>query len=368
MSRKVAAQEYHGVKVTDPFQWLENASDPQVQTWSSNQNHLARTYLDDLPTRALVREQLQQLFEKTSPNYSSLAWQASKLFLLKFEPPAQQAVLITLNDKAELKSEKVIVDPNKLSSSGSVTIDWFVPSPDGKLVAVSLSERGSEDGSLYVYETATGRQRPDLIPRVQYPTAGGSAAWNADGTGIFYTRYPMKGERPEADLHLYQQIYFHQLGTPVSQDRYEFGKDFPRIAEIDLQSSPDGRHLLASVANGDGGEHAHFLRNAKGEWRQVTRFEDGVRQVEFARDPLYLELGRGNSLYLLTTRDAPKGQIIRVPLGNPALESARTVVGESTNAIHTFKPTASGIALVYLKGGPQELIYKDFYNPASTLR
>src|ERR1043166_1558774 len=158
--------------------------------------------------------------------------------------------------------------PSSLPFSESETAT-SLPSIDGKLVAVSLSENGSEDGTLHIYETATGKELPDKIPRVQYPTGGGSAAWNADSSGIFYTRYPATGERPEADAHFYQQIYFHKLGTPVEQDAYEAGKDFPRIAETDLEASIDGRHVLARVANGDGGEFAHYLRTPQGEWKQV---------------------------------------------------------------------------------------------------
>jgi prolyl oligopeptidase len=231
-------------------------------------------------------------------------------------------------------------------------------------VAVSLSEKGSEDGTLHIYERSTGKKLPDAMPRVQYPTGGGSAAWNADGSGIYYTRYPARGERDEADLHFYQQIYFHKLGTPAEEDKYEFGKDFPRIAEIELEASADGRHLLASVANGDGGEFAHYLRGPGGQWTQITRFEDGVKRAEFGRDPLYIELGRNNSLYLLSTKDAPKGQILRVKLNQPDLATAVTIIEEGTNTIREFKPTASGIALVYLKGGPEQFVYKDFFNPA----
>src|SRR5204863_68415 len=87
--------------------------------------------------------------------------------------------------------------------------------------------------------------------RVQYPTAGGSAAWPADGSGVYYTRYPNPGERPEVVLHFCQQIWFHKLGTPISEDRYELGKDFPRIAEIAMQTSEDGQWLLSTVGGAD---------------------------------------------------------------------------------------------------------------------
>ncbi|HUR46335.1 MAG TPA: prolyl oligopeptidase family serine peptidase, partial [Candidatus Saccharimonadales bacterium] len=194
----------------------------------------------------------------------------------------------------------------------------------------------------------------------QFPTGGGSAAWNQAGTGLFYTRYPAKGERSEADLMFYQQVYFHKLGTAPEQDVLEFGKDLPRIAEIKLETSPDARYTLASVANGDGGEHAHFLRMPSGEWKQVTRFEDKVKQAKFGRDPLYIEWGKDDHLYLRSTKEAPKGRILRVPLAEPDLAKATVVVSGSTNTIQDFLPTASGLCINYLNGGPSELQVIDF--------
>ena len=360
--KKPVVNQYHGVQVVDDYQWLENGADPAVRKWSAAQNQQARAHLDKLPLRPFLKEQLERLYAQTSPNYFALTWRRGKLFLLKFQPPAQQPILITLESPNDLKKEKVVLDPNQLSTDGSTTIDWYVPSLDGRLVAVSLSQHGSEDGMLHFYETATGRKLSDTIPSVQYPTAGGSAAWNTNGTGIFYTRFPSKGERRDEDLHFYQQVYFHKLGTPVEQDRYELGKEFPRIAEIELEASPDGQYVLATMENGDGGEYAHYLRTPQNQWKRVTRFEDEVKRVEFGRDPLYLEAGRDESLYLLSRQDAPKGKILRVKLSEPELAKATIVVTEGANTIQEFKPTASGMAVVYLKGGPSEFVYHDFLN------
>src|SRR2546430_13699114 len=176
-----------------------------------------------------------------------------------------------------LKSEKMVLDPNALDAKGTTTIDWFVPSLDGKYIAVSISKGGSEDGTLHVYEAATGKALPDAIAHVQYPTAGGSAAWNADGTGVYYTRFPRKGERPDADLNFYQQVYFHKIGTPHTEDTYSIGKDFPRIAEIALEASRDGKYILATVENGDGGDFAHYLLGPDGPWKQITQFTDEIK-------------------------------------------------------------------------------------------
>src|SRR5208282_2050581 len=135
--------------------------------------------------------------------------------------------------------ERVVVDPNQLDSKGTTAIDFYVPSTDGKLVAVSLSKGGSESGDVHVFEVATGKPLAGVIPRVNGGTAGGSVAWNADSSGFYYTRYPRGTERAAPDMGFYQQVYFHRLGTNTDQDTYALGKDFPRIAEVALDSSDD---------------------------------------------------------------------------------------------------------------------------------
>src|SRR5439155_27362552 len=124
-------------------------------------------------------------------------------------------------------------------------IDWSVPSLDGRLIAASLSKHGSESGELHLFDVASGKALPDVIPRVQIASGAGSCVFSADGNGIYYTRYPHAGERPAADLAFYQQVWFHKIGAPVEQDAYVVGKEFPRIAEIQLSSSDDGQWILA---------------------------------------------------------------------------------------------------------------------------
>ena len=290
-AKKPVSNEYQGTTVEDPYQWLEKDDDPEVKAWSAAKNQQTRDYLDTLPDRAAIEKQLTEWYAKTSPSYSSLVSRPGILFAMKFQPPKQQPMLVTLASADDLKSEKIVLDPNVLDAKGTTAIDWFVPSLDGKYVAVSLSKGGSEDGTLHIYEAATAKALPDTIGHVQYPTAGGSAAWNADGTGIYYTRFPRQGERPEADLNFYQQVYFHKLGTPDTEDIYSIGKDFPRIAEVVLEASHDGKYILATVANGDGGDFSHYLLGPDGNWKQITQFSD---QIKAAR------LGRDNALYLLS--------------------------------------------------------------------
>jgi prolyl oligopeptidase len=343
---------YHGVEVVENYQWLEQASAPEVREWTRQQNERTRTYLDRLPYREGIAQQLMQLRSEESARFFDLREEQGRLFALRFKPPAQQPVLVRLSSLSAPALWRPIFDPNAYDTNGTTAIDWFVPSPDGRLVAVSLSQGGSEQGALHLFETETGKELADRIPRVQYPTAGGSAAWNSNSTGLFYTRYPHEGERPAADLQFYQQIWFHHVGEEVAKDQIVLGREFPRIAEIVLDRSPDGAWILASVANGDGGDFAHYVREASGNWRQLTRFEDGVKLAKFGRD---------GALYLLSRKKAPRGQILRLALDTAPdqweLARAKVVAPEGKGGVGDYAPGDKGIYVSELEGGPSDLFY-----------
>ena len=350
--------EYHGEKITDEYRWLEDGDSPAVKAWTDAQNKHTRAFLDALPERAGIEARLTALYAKDTPSHSGIVARPGRIFALKFQPPKQQRLLVTLASADDLASEKVVLDPNELEPKGQVAMDWFVPSPDGKLIAVCLSEHGSEDGTLHFYKTDTGEHLPDRIQRVQYPTGGGSAAWTPDGKAVFYTRYPHRGEKPEADVNFFQRIYFHTMGTPESDDSYSAGKDFPRIAEIDFDTSRDGRWLLAKVANGDGGEFAHYVRDTKdgdaAKWRQVTRFEDQVKEAAIGCDSA--------TIFLRSVKDAPRGKILRLSLDpSKTLADAEIIVPEGDGVMESITPTAKYLFISELIGGPSRIEYLELW-------
>jgi len=339
---------YQGTQVTDNYRWLEATGSPEVKTWIAAQNTLTHGVLDALPQRAALKQELLGMIGGDRVSRGHFVYAGGQVFGLKFQPPKNQAMIVALNASADPKSEHVVIDANLIDPTGKTAIDWFVPSLDGKHVAVSLSKNGSEDGTLYLYDTASGAQLPDVVPRVQYPTGGGSVAWNADGTGFYYTRYPQGDERPKADANFYQQVYFHKLGTAPALDTYVIGHDFPRIAEVKLSSSDDGKYVLAEVFNGDGGEHGMFLHGAGNEWTQIAGYTDGFRSATFGRD------GR---LYALSLKGSPRGKLVALKLDAPAggLNAAPVVVPESDDVIQEITATKSRLYVDYMAGGPSEL-------------
>jgi prolyl oligopeptidase len=372
--KRPVVDEYHGVKVTDEYRWLENWDDPAVKEWSRVENARTREYFDHLPVYRAVQARLSELITDSSVSYSAMQFRAGELFAEKNQPPKEQPVLVMLRSADDPASEKVIFDPNTAGSKGSVSVDFFIPSFGGKYVAAAISENGSEDASAHVFEVASGTELPDEVPRVNFATASGSIAWKADNSGFYYTRYPQGSERPPEDANFYQQVYFHRLGTDAKEDTYVIGKDFPRIAEIRLHTSDDGRWLLASVANGDGGQFAHYLMNMDGHWTEITHFDDGIVSVKFGPG----ERGGDQALYLLSRKDAPRGQILRLPLVqsdhaqtaqvNFDLSQAKVVVPQSSGSgqgqgkdesdrasIEDFIPTWNRLYVIDIIGGPSRV-------------
>jgi prolyl oligopeptidase len=344
-ARHPVESRYFGTTVRDEYQWMENWSDSSLKTWVAAQNTHTRGVLDKLPSRTAIRDRIAELSRSIAPNYTALEYQGKTLFALKDQPPKNQPMLVALASVDDLSGERVVVDPNAMDSTGSVTIDFFAPSLDGSKVAVSLSKGGTESGDVHIFDVATGREFPDVLPRVNGGTAGGSVAWTADGLGLLYTRYPSAGERPAEDLDFYQQAWFHRLGTPRSDDTYLLGRELPRIAEIAFQGSDDGRYVTILVRNGDGGEIAWWLRGSDGALTPVAGFKERVVAAEFG----------GDGLFLLSRAANANGEVLRISLAGPTLAHARSIVPASDLAIDDIHVAGAQLYVEDIQGGPNEM-------------
>jgi prolyl oligopeptidase len=357
--KKPVTDVYHGVRVTEDYRWLEKTDDPAVRKWIEAENRVSRATLDQCKALPMIRQRLKELMSSESPSFGGLQFAGGMLFAMKKQPPKEQPFLVTLKSVDDPESAKVVLDPNQLDAKGKTAIDFYAPSRNGKYVAASLSEGGSEEGTLYVYEVSSGKKLPDVIARVQCPTAGGDLVWDEQDTGFYYTRYPRDGERPQDDIRFYQQVAHHKLGDDPAKDPYILGKDFPRIAENFLDASADGKYLLVTTQKGDGGEFMHHLRGPDGQWKTLTKYSDEISAAAFG-------VVGDNSLYLLSRKDAPRGKILRLSLDKPDLSQASVIVPESEvaiDALHTapnrlitvFKPVRGGLYVVDSEGGPSRL-------------
>ncbi len=339
--RHPVTMTYQGVDVTDDYSWLENAASEETRRWTKAQQDRTTSYLAGLPGYADIQRRAQEIIGAASTSYVALKRGGLVFFALKHQPPKQQPFLVALDDVEDAGSERVIVDPNELDSSGATTIDWYSPSPDGRLVAVSLSSHGTEDGTLHLFEVSSGALVDVRIPRITM--MGGSLAWRGDSGGFWYTRYPAPEERPEQDLVFFQEVWFHELGT--IEDRRDLAGVFAdeRIAENVLSSSPDGRWVMDRVQRGDGGEWEVFVRpQDDGSWWQLASIEDRAVDAVFGRD----------EIFVLSRKDAPNGRVLRVALGSRlTVADASEIVPRSTLAIEGLAATNDRLWILEMDGG-----------------
>ncbi len=316
-----------GEKVSDPYRWLESWNDSKVQAWSDAENARTRAYLDALPNRTAIKTRLTKLIKGTSPSYAELMARGNRVFASYFDPKFQQPMLVTMNAAADPKSRKALIDPNRLDPKGLTAIDWFVPSGDGTKVAVSLSKNGSEDGTLHVYDVASGKEIDKPIARVQYPTAGGSVAWAADGKGFWYTRYPGP-EAPEADQHFNLQVYFHKLGSDAKNDPLVLGsKDgLERVSEIFLGNRFNRDNVMAMVQRGDGNIWAFYVLKEGAAPVQVATYGDEI---------VFAAIGPDDAVYAISRKNSSNGKVVKLaaPFTKGGLAGAPVIVPESNVAI-----------------------------------
>lgn len=348
--RESVTTTYHGEDVTEDYRWLEESSE-RTREWTAAQDARARGYLDSLPFHDAVRTRVEEVLKVESTTYARPARGGSTYFALKSQPPLQQPLLVTLQALDDLAGERVVVDPNALDESGATTIDWYVPSPNGALVAVSLSSHGTEDGTLHLYDATTGKLADSEVPHVNSGTAGGSLAWRHDGQGFWYTRHPAPGTVPDDDLGFDQEVWFHRIGSSSGDDRRELsGGVFAdsRITENFLTASPDGRWVMDHAQKGDGGEWQLFVRG-QGEgsaWRLVADLADKCIRATFG----------GSSLFLLSVLDAPHGQVLRLDLGeNAGVADAHVAVPTGPVTIEEIAATGTRVWVVDIDGGPSAI-------------
>ncbi len=344
---------YFNSRITDNYRWLEDGSSPEVKQWVAAQNAYSAAYLDKLPQRNPILDELKQRMQKEHTVYTAFRVSNGRLFALRFDPGKPAPRLVVFSSPDSMASELTLLDAATFLPNTIFQVDWFRVSPDGKLAGLALSTGGSEDCSLYVIDTATGHQVGDIVPRVSFATGGGDMAWNADSSGFYYTRYPQGSERPAADMDFFQQVYFHKLGNPPSQDLYILGNDFPRVAETTFAPSPDHTRLIISVANGDGGQFEHFLLTPDGKIHPVTQFTDKI---------IYAAFGQDNSLWLLSRRNSNLGEVLHIPANEDRLDRAQRIVPASDASIEgtgtdpdRILITADRLYLTVIHGGPEEI-------------
>ncbi|HEX2186479.1 MAG TPA: S9 family peptidase, partial [Chloroflexota bacterium] len=318
----------HGEQVIDPYRWLEDGDAPETREWVAAQNAYTRSVLDQLPRREEIRARLDQLLTTGSVGVPQA--RRTRHFYARRDGRQDQPVLRVREGTAG--PERTLLDPNALSAGGLVSLDWWQPSRDGRLLACGLSEGGDEWSVLRVLDVERGTPLPDEeIPRAR----ACSVAWLPDGSGFYYTRYPEPGAVPAGEEHYHRLVFLHALGTPWQADPEVFGagrakEDWP---SVDL--SPDGRWLLVVVSQGWARSEVYLLDRQ----RPDAGFVPVHAGVEAWADG---EVA-GGRLYLRTNQDAPNYRLFAIDPERPGRDAWRELLPERPDRVLSAARAVAGV-------------------------
>jgi prolyl oligopeptidase len=315
--------DYFGLKVEDPYRWLEDGDTPEVQAWTLAQNAVTRRYLEAMSGRDRLAGRIKTLLEVglvSLPAVRTVRAGLRRYFHTKREGGENQPILYARDGAGG--ADRVLIDPSTLSADATTALDWWYPSLDGTLVAWGHSEQGSEESILQIRDVATGTDRADRIPNTRHA----SVAWLPGGKAFYYTRYPEPGSVAPGDEKYFRKVFLHVLGDDPKADKLVFGDGLEKTDYPDPQLSPDGRYLVISVSQGWHRNDVLFRdlsRGDSGSWVPVAK----------GFDSLFDAFPRKGKLYLLTNHLAPRYRLVSVDYEHPALSSWREILHEGPDVI-----------------------------------
>jgi prolyl oligopeptidase len=343
------AETFFGETVVDPYRWMENPKDKDWEPFMRGQDAYARATLNAIPGRDALKRRIAALSGGTA--VATGVRSAGGRVFYQVRPVGADNFKLAVRQGVG-GTERILIDPTTMKSDDGkhVSLDWWLPSPDGKHVVYGLSAAGSEDSVLHVMEVESSRVLPERIAGTQYA----SPSWLPASGSFFYRRVADPSKLGTVDYYKKAPVLLHKLGSNPKDDPLlmAFGKD-PAVAIEDsdfpaIFASPSGGEwALLGVFGGVRRENPLYVARladavaGRAQWRQVCTIEDEV--VDFAFD--------ANDLYLLTTRGASNGKVLRAPLASVAYKDAATVISEGALVIEGVSLARDGLYLQDLDGG-----------------
>jgi len=315
--------DIHGVKITDPYRWLEDQNSPQTRAWLEAQEKYARTYLDALPGRAQLKKEFEALLKIDS--MSAPAARNGRYFFSRRLASEDRASLCVR--QGYTGKDEVLVDPKTATSDPTSSVHYQGISRDGSLIAYGIRKGGEDESEVHFIDVVTRKPLADVIPRGRF--SGFSIT--PDKKGVYYSVIPAKGSR----------VYYHAMGTPASADKEIFGSGYGPTQLISSGLSEDGRWLVLIVADGvPAKKNEIYLKDVEHNGPIVTVTKD----IEAEFDPDFA----GDSLILTTNWNAPNRRIFRTDLKNPTRDHWKEIVPEGKLAIDTVSAAGGRIYVSYL--------------------
>ncbi|HZJ44280.1 MAG TPA: prolyl oligopeptidase family serine peptidase [Pyrinomonadaceae bacterium] len=327
--------DYHGVKVADPYRWLENLDSAETRAWVEAENKLTFDFLNAIPVRAQIKERLTKLwnYEKFGVPFK----EGDRYFYSRNSGLQNQSVLYTVN--ALDAAPKEVLDPNTLSSDGTVAVSGMQVSRDGKLLAYSLSASGSDWQEWKVRDVESGKDLSDDLQWVKFS----SVSWTKDGSGFFYSRYDQPDSDSLKQTNYFQKVYFHKIGASQADDILVYERPDQKDWLFGGSVTEDGRYLLITIFQGTDTRNRVYYKDLTAKDGPVIRLLD-----EF--DAAYSFVGNDETkFWFQTDSKSPRGKIVEIDVTKPQRSNWKELIPETKEALQTVSLVNHQFVLNYLK-------------------
>ncbi|HEY6293819.1 MAG TPA: prolyl oligopeptidase family serine peptidase [Terriglobia bacterium] len=349
-------EDYFGTKVVDPYRYMENLRDPQVQAWFKAQDEYTRAVLAKIPGRQHLLERIKQLDQSAPYHISDVQrYEGGRYY---YEKRLATEEVSKLYERDGLSGEeKLLVDPgNFVTAPGThYSLNYYVPSYDRQYVAYGVSPGGSEDAVIHILDVSTGRDAGETIDRSWY----GGISWLADNRSFFHIRFQKLGPGADStERRLKSRVYLHRVGTDPESDPAVFGYGVKPEIDLDPTDSsfvitdPRTTYAFAGVNRGFRNELTLYTAplDSVGKpdtpWRKLSDPEDAVTGFDW----------HGDDLYLVTHKNAPHSKVIRTSLSRPDLATARVAIPASEAVITNVTAAPDALYVQELDGGIGKLL------------
>ncbi|MBC7927765.1 MAG: S9 family peptidase [Bryobacteraceae bacterium] len=307
----------HGVKVADPYRWLEDANSAETAAWVKAQNKVSRPYLDSLRERGPIHAKMTELYQYER---YPMVWKSGERYFWTRSDGKQDRPVLYVSKSTKAEGD-ILLDPNRFADK-TVALAGMYTSKDGKLLAYSLQKAGSDWMEMAFMDIEGRKDLPDRLRWVKFS----GASWSEDGKGVYYSRYDEPDEANKLrDVNLNQKLYFHKLGTPQSEDTLTFYRPDKADWMYGATETEDGQFLLLAVHRGSEPNDVWFFRKTgESEWKELLpRFE---AEYDFIGS-------EGSRFFFKTSNGSPRGSVIEIDPFHPEKANWKVLIPEASESL-----------------------------------
>jgi len=325
---------YHGTSIEDPYRWLEDDNSEATKNWVREQNKFTQQYMSQIPYRDKIRDRMKELVNYTRYSIPVLAGD----YIIYSKNDGLQNQAIYYKKLVKTGETSILIDPNKMSPDGTISVSVVAYSKDKKYLNYLISKSGSDWSEMRIIDISSGIELNDKIEWLKFT----GASWWKDG--FFYSRYPQPDAGKELTIKSENHaVYYHNIGDEQKNDLLIFEDKENPLRTHSLSISEDGLFAYLSVSKGTDGSDTYFspinsLNNLNFK-PLITGFDHRSRVID----------NEGDNILVLTDIDAPNYRLVKIDSKNPHRDRWKDIIPASNNLLESVSAAGGKLFTKYLK-------------------